>query len=148
MQEGPATHIVLLDGTMSSLMPGDETNVGLIYRLLHEEGDHNIYYEPGIQWRGWRRAYEVISGVGINRQIRRAYTFLASHYHPGDRILLVGYSRGAYAVRALAGMIDRLGLLQPEANTPENVRQIYLHYRDDPSSPAARVTLPPVSSRA
>ena len=137
-EEGPCTHVVMLDGTMSSLTPGQETNVGLIYRLLHEAGGQNLYYEPGIQWRGWRRAHEVASGVGINRQIRRAYGFLAGHYKPGDRILLIGYSRGAYAVRALAGMIDRLGLLRAEAATPDRIREIYLYYKEDPTNPAAR----------
>jgi uncharacterized protein (DUF2235 family) len=70
-----------------------------------------LYYEPGIQWRGFRRAHEVVAGVGINRQIRRAYLFLARNYQPGDRVVLMGYSRGAYAVRSLAGLIDRMGLL-------------------------------------
>ena len=45
-------------------------------------------------------------GRGINRQIRRAYGYLASRYKPGDRIYFIGYSRGAYGVRSLAGVID------------------------------------------
>ena len=61
-------------------------------------------------------------GRGINRQIRRAYGYLASRYRPGDKIYLFGYSRGAYAVRSLAGVIDRIGLLRPEHATVRHIR--------------------------
>ena len=98
----PVDHVVILDGTMSSLHPGHETNAGLTFRLLREGGRRHglsLYYEPGIQWTSWTQAQDVIQGRGLNRQIRRAYGFLASRYRPGDRIFLFGYSRGAYAVR-------------------------------------------------
>ena len=69
-----------------------------------------------MQWHGLAGHRSTWSmGRGINRQIRRAYGFLASRYRPGDRIFLFGYSRGAYAVRSLAGMIDRVGLLKAAA---------------------------------
>ncbi|MCK0166830.1 DUF2235 domain-containing protein [Jannaschia sp. S6380] len=132
------THVVLLDGTLSSLQPGFETSVGLIYRLLDRETSHCLYYEPGIEWRGWRHVTEVMAGVGINHQIRRAYEFLAHRYRPGDRVFLIGYSRGAYAVRALAGMIDRVGLLRPEYASEALIYQAYWHYRSDPTHPTAR----------
>lgn len=134
----PKTHIVLLDGTMSTLRPGYETSVGLTYRMLSEDCRHCIYYEPGLEWRGWRHAPEIIAGVGINHQIRRAYQFLAARYRPGDRIFLMGFSRGAYAVRALAGMIDRVGLLRPEFAGEGFVLRAYRHYRDAPLDPTAR----------
>ena len=137
--EGPNTHIVMLDGTMSSLTPGSETNVGQMYRLLEGCGDLCVYYEPGIQWRGWQRSFEVMAGVGINRQIKRAYHWLATHYQPGDHIYFVGYSRGAYAVRALAGLIDRIGLLRDEFATPAKVDRAYDHYMNDATSPEARL---------
>jgi len=132
------THVVLIDGTFSSLQPGTETSIGLTYRLLARQGAHCLYYEPGIEWRGWRNLPEVMAGVGINHQIRRAYQFLAERYRPGDRIFLLGYSRGAYAVRALAGLIDRIGLLRPEHASDDLVLRAYGHYRDDPIHPGAR----------
>ncbi|THD85796.1 DUF2235 domain-containing protein [Aliigemmobacter aestuarii] len=125
---------------MSSLDPGLETNAGRTFRLLCEAHGARLrlYYEPGIQWEGWRRAMDVAQGRGINRQIRRAYGWLASHYREGDRIFLFGYSRGAYAVRSLAGVIDRVGLLRAECATERNVTMIYRHYQHGPDSPAAR----------
>ncbi len=129
---------MLLDGTMSSLDPGLETSVGLMWKLLDLETPHETYYEPGIEWRGWRHVAEVMAGVGINQQIRRAYLYLAIRWRPGDRIFLVGYSRGAYAARALAGMIDRVGLLAPEHAGEARVLEAYRHYRDDPLHRDAR----------
>lgn len=134
--------VVILDGTMSTLEEGYETNAGLIYRLLQEAQDGErtyLLYEAGIQWKGWRRALDVIAGIGINSQIRRAYGFIAARYRPGDRIYLVGYSRGAYAVRSLAGMIELLGLLRREAATERNVRRMFDFYQGDTFGREARI---------
>lgn len=133
-------HVVILDGTLSSLDDGEETNAGLAYKLLSEltpSATLSLYYEAGIQWQSWRESADVISGRGINRQIRRAYGFLASRYRPGDRIFLLGYSRGAYAVRSLAGVIDRVGLLRPEAANVRNIRTAWRHYQMPPGRAAA-----------
>ena len=128
---GPVDHVIIIDGTMSTLEPGHETNAGLAYRLMCcDVGGRrrSIWYEDGIQWLGWRSTYDVLAGRGINRQIRRVYGYLASRYKPGDRIFLIGYSRGAYAVRSLAGVIDRVGLVRSEYATQRNVVQAYRHY--------------------
>ena len=72
---GPATHVVILDGTMSSLAPGEETNAGLAFKLLRESGGRanlSVHYEAGIQWRDRRSLREVVLGSGIYRQIERA----------------------------------------------------------------------------
>lgn len=131
-KRGPATHVVILDGTMSSLSEGFETNAGLTFKLLSEvsrTSNLTVYYEAGIQWRDWSSTWGVITGKGINRQIERAYGVVASRYRPGDQIVLVGYSRGAYAVRSLAGVIDIVGLVKADCATVRAVRQAYRHYR-------------------
>lgn len=131
----PLTHVIILDGTMSSLEPGHETHAGLTYQLCREMGAPlSLYYEAGVQLPHWRAAPDVLLGRGINRQIRRAYGYLASRYRPGDRIFLMGYSRGAYAVRSLAGVIDRVGLLRAENATERHIRSVYRHYQIDPES--------------
>ena len=137
---GVVDHVILLDGTFSSLDPGRETNIGLMFRLLTEGGaraDRNVYYEPGLQWEGWRHGWSIIQGHGFDNLIRRAYGWLASHYRPGDRIFLIGYSRGAFAVRSLAGMIDRVGLLKRNHATERGVTLCYRHYQNDPGSTAS-----------
>jgi len=133
-------HVVILDGTMSLLDDGDETNAGLTYKLLSEmagKGALSLYYEAGVQWPDWLHTMDVVEGKGINRMIQRAYGFLASRYRAGDRIFLFGYSRGAYAVRSLAGVIDRVGLLRRDCATERMIAMAYRHYRLTPDSPAA-----------
>ncbi|MDP3196827.1 DUF2235 domain-containing protein [Tabrizicola sp.] len=138
---GVVDHVVILDGTMSSLEPGREGNAGLLFLLLKEMGHHanrRLYYEPGMQWEGWLRGLALIEGRGISPQIQRAYGWLASGYREGDRIYLFGYSRGAYAVRSLAGVIDRVGLLKRDHATERAVRLAWRHYERGADSPAAR----------
>ncbi len=129
---GPCDHVILLDGTLSTLEPGAETNIGLIYQLLRSQPSAarlSLYYEAGVQWHLWRDTPAVAMGRGINRQIRRAYGWLASRYRPGDRIFLFGYSRGAYAARSLAGLIDQVGLLKTDCATERNVQLAYRYYQ-------------------
>jgi uncharacterized protein (DUF2235 family) len=140
-RRGRVDHVIILDGTMSTLDLGRETNAGLTYKLLAERGrvsGMTLYYEAGIQWQEWRRAPDVIMGRGINAQIQRAYGYLASRYRAGDRIFLFGFSRGAYAVRSLAGVIDRVGLLTSDKATERAINVVYRHYELNPDSFAAR----------
>jgi uncharacterized protein (DUF2235 family) len=138
---GPATHIVILDGTMSSLSQGRETNAGLAYKLLCEVNrseNLTIHYEAGIQWRDWSSTWDVMTGKGINLQIERAYGVVATRYREGDQIVLVGYSRGAYAVRSLAGVIDVVGLVRDDCATVRMIQQAYRHYRAGVQSPSVQ----------
>lgn len=68
-------------------------------------------------------------GIGIDNSIQDAYQFLCLNYEPGDEIYLFGFSRGAYTVRSLAGLIRSAGgLLQRH-----KIRQtpaVYQLYRD------------------
>ncbi|QQA43612.1 DUF2235 domain-containing protein [Pelagovum pacificum] len=137
---GPATHVIVLDGTMSTLREGHESNAGLAFKLLREVGrktNLTVYYEAGIQWRDWSQTVDVAAGRGINRQIRRSYGTLASRYREGDKIVLIGFSRGAYAVRSLAGIVDMVGLLRNRHATVRNVRQAFRHYRNGGRGPVA-----------
>ncbi|SAL56016.1 DUF2235 domain-containing protein [Caballeronia humi] len=55
-----------------------------------------------------------VFGNGIIARIVRGYTYVSRNYEPGDAIILIGFSRGAYTVRALGGMIADVGLLNPQ----------------------------------
>jgi uncharacterized protein (DUF2235 family) len=64
-------------------------------------------------------------GVGVICRIVRGYTFISRHYRPGDEIHIVGFSRGAYTARALAGMIAKVGLLNPASYDPNDKAEAY-----------------------
>lgn len=138
---GSVDHVVILDGTLSSLADGMHSNAGQLFVLLCQSGlqaRRRVYYEPGMQWEGWLKGLALIEGRGINAQIQRAYGWLASQYRDGDRIFLFGYSRGAFAVRSLAGVVDRVGLLKREHATERAVQLAWRHYERSAESPAAR----------
>ena len=61
------------------------------------------------------RACEGAVGLGLVARVVRGYTYLSRVYAPGDRLFIVGFSRGAYTARALAGLVVRQGLLDWQA---------------------------------
>ncbi len=136
----PRNHVFIVDGTLSSLEPGCETNAGLTYRTLTESGPsaaQSVSYHRGVFGRGLEGWMRAATGEGINDAIVEGYAALASRYQPGDRIFLFGYSRGAYAVRSLAGMIDRLGLLRRRHALERRVQRAFQYYMSDRMSPQA-----------
>lgn len=65
-------------------------------------------------------------GWWIGNKIKEAYIFLCLNYNPGDEIYLFGFSRGAYTVRSLAGLINCSGLLQrPDITKSSQAYKIY-----------------------
>ena len=85
----------------------------------------------------WDRFRGGALGSGLSTNIRQAYRFLIRHYRPGDELLLFGFSRGAYTVRSLAGLIRNCGILRPEH--ADRLGQGYALYRrrDKDSNPRA-----------
>jgi len=49
-------------------------------------------------------------GYGLAENVRQMYQALAGLYEDGDRVFLFGFSRGAFTVRTLAGLLYRCGL--------------------------------------
>jgi hypothetical protein len=75
-------------------------------------------------------AWSVLTGSGLDLQIQQVYGALASRYQPGDEIFLVGYSRGAFAGRSLAVLIDRAGMLRRDQATQRHPSMAYRNYWD------------------
>ena len=68
-------HVVVMDGTLSSLEEGFETNAGLAYRLLKRNAGPGVtlHYQPGLQFdRGnlLASAWSVLTGSGLDLQIQ------------------------------------------------------------------------------
>jgi uncharacterized protein (DUF2235 family) len=138
------THVIIIDGTMSALRPGIETNAGQAYKLIKGSLTKNtiLHYFPGIQLQSDKflsSCWAIITGNGINLQIMKAYGALASRYQYGDQIILIGYSRGAFAVRSLAGIIDIIGLLRGVHATQRNVVTAFRYYKNGTKSETALV---------
>lgn len=71
----------------------------------------------GADGHAWTRLIDGGTGHGLSANIRAAYLWLATTYQPGDLLSFVGFSRGAFTVRSLVGMIERCGLLDFETDS-------------------------------
>ena len=84
-----------------------------------------VFYDPGVgtvtepsTWHRLRANINLVlglaTGYGLDDNVLAAYDFLVRTYQHGDQIYLFGFSRGAYTVRVLAGLIHKIGLITPE----------------------------------
>ncbi len=110
------------------------TNVHRFHCALAErDGDGNeqrSYYHPGVGTEGGkvRRAIDGATGTGLSKHIKGAYMWLVQNFEKGDPIYLLGFSRGAYTVRSLGGMVGRYGIL-PIGSSWDEVDALYDVYR-------------------
>lgn len=113
--------VICCDGT-GNQVGGNLSNVLKLFRILKKNDEQRVYYNPGIGTIGtddaWTRitqnakgVFELATGYGLDDEILGAYRFLVGHYHEDDQVFLFGFSRGAYTVRALAGLTHMIGLL-------------------------------------
>ena len=75
-----------------------------------------LYYDAGIGTEGpmLHRLYDGATGAGLDENILQAYRFIIDHYNQGDELYFFGFSRGAFTVRSLAGLIRNSGILRRE----------------------------------
>lgn len=137
--------IVCCDGTWCAEHRGVVTNVqrlrGMVEPASADGVKQLVYYDEGIGTEGGplQRITNGLTGRGLGRNILDAYAWLIHHFEEEDEIFVYGFSRGAYTVRSLAGMIRKCGILRMEHRSVLN--DAYVFYRDrtrDPYSPAAQ----------
>lgn len=144
--------LIFSDGTGQAgglLFDETRSNVYKLFRATRCGPDSNIdpdkqlaFYDAGlgsklggqkIKIGFFRKIYNVMSsatGLGISENIIDCYSALIHLWRPGDRIFLFGFSRGAYTVRCLGGVLGLCGLpteLQngkPLLRDPATVRKI------------------------
>ncbi|HAY45556.1 MAG TPA: DUF2235 domain-containing protein [Gammaproteobacteria bacterium] len=130
----PRKLILCCDGTGNEIKE-NQSNVLKFYRLLNKTNgdsdaatgadDQIAYYDTGIgtisNSGGWSRfknkaagVFGLATGYGLDDNVLDAYCFLCKEYQPDDQIYLFGFSRGAYTVRVIAGLINMVGILKRE----------------------------------
>lgn len=75
-------------------------------------------------------------GKGLDYKLARAFEFLCLNYEVGDRIYLFGFSRGAYTVRSLAGLMRQFWILRADA--ADKVPEAIDLYRARPEAKPAK----------
>lgn len=114
--------VVCCDGTGNELTERN-TNVGYLFQAIERCSDEQLaFYDAGVGTFspfGRRvggfvgRVLGAAFGYGLRRNLEEAYAFLMDEFRDGDRVFLLGFSRGAYTARSLAGMLHKCGLLYP-----------------------------------
>lgn len=151
--ELPGRNIVLCsDGTGNRGGKARGTNVweivNAVWRQPNAEGKlpkrtQVTFYDDGVGSQNFI-AFKILGGAfgwGYSRNIRDLYRSLVSAYEPGDDIYLFGFSRGAYTVRGLAGMILKQGILnrhkfETSKELDYAVMAVFRAYRDSYKSVA------------
>ncbi|AOT08387.1 DUF2235 domain-containing protein [Pseudoalteromonas luteoviolacea] len=113
--------VLCMDGTWNKPAQYDRgkrkpTNVVKLARGVDPvcpDGVHQVvYYSEGVgtHW-GVDKILGGGFGFGLSQNVLRAYQFLVLNYQPGDEIYGFGFSRGAYTIRSVIGLINKIGLL-------------------------------------
>jgi uncharacterized protein (DUF2235 family) len=114
--------VVGCDGTWNDPDQADDgtagkTNVVKFMEAMASLGGRQVpHYEEGVGTRAWEALPGGIYGYGLDKRILGSYRFLRKRFAdrdwPRDRnkVFLLGFSRGAYTVRRLAGLISHSGL--------------------------------------
>lgn len=117
----PKNIVLSSDGTGKALGMGHGTNVARLHEAL-DTGGHvgNPSLRPqlalhddgvGTEGPGPLRLLGAAFGWGVSRNVRELYTALCRWYEPGDAIFLFGFSRGAFTIRTLAGLVAQCGVI-------------------------------------
>lgn len=136
--------VICSDGTGATAAKNRGTNVFKLYEAV-ELHDHRVhpgrvpqiaFYDDGVGSQGWKplKLLGGACGLGFSANVRQLYAELARTYEPGDRIYLFGFSRGAFTVRTVAGIVTKFGLLdrtrfQSDKSLLHGVKCIYKIYR-------------------
>ncbi|MEE9143166.1 MAG: DUF2235 domain-containing protein [Candidatus Binatia bacterium] len=128
----PKRLIVCSDGTWNRPDSHDITNVVKIARVLRAKDSTGIeqvvFYDRGV---GTGNLGDEVKGgafgEGLDENIQDAYRFLVHNHASGDQIFLFGFSRGAYTVRSLVGLIRNCRLLKKEH--ADKIPRSYKMYR-------------------
>ena len=114
--------IICCDGTHNKFGSNNTNVVRLIQVLDRDPNKQRLFYDPGVgtlpEPVSWGRIKKILFDLsdlafatGLPDKVANAYGYLMDIWQPGDRVFLFGFSRGAYTVRVLAGLLHELGLL-------------------------------------
>lgn len=132
----PKTLVVCCDGTWNTPdQQGRPTNVTKMARAIQPRDADGcpqiVYYDEGVgTGNKLDRILGGMFGIGLGANVRQAYRFLSLNYEPEDRIVMFGFSRGAFTVRSLAGLVNLVGLLRK--GDLDRMPEVWAYYRTPP----------------
>lgn len=144
--------VILIDGTWNEEGIGSDTNLArldpdygdksqpLIKPLAGDGAAQKAFYHRGVGVDSdvFKRILGGAIGLGLKQLVRECYETIVANYVAGDELYLFGFSRGAYAARALAGLIGASGIRRQ--NDTAGFETVWNHYRVTPAARAAPAT--------
>ena len=126
--------VLLSDGTGNGAAKRHQTNVWRLYHALDVHRDDQIaFYDDGVgSQEFW--LFKILGGAfgwGLQNNVIGLYKTLCRTYKRDDKVYLFGFSRGAFTVRMLAGMIEHCGLYtdyDDEDDLRKTARGNFQHY--------------------
>ncbi len=109
--------VICADGTWNTAEAECPTNVDYMARAIRpvarDGASQVVLYHAGVGTGPWLDRFTGGAfGAGIDNNIKDIYRWLVHNYQDGDQLFLFGFSRGAYTVRSLVGMLRKCGLLE------------------------------------
>src|SRR5687767_11960140 len=134
MHPGTKNIVICSDGTGNTTVKNRGTNVFKLFEAVDvncHRGNADArrqlaFYDDGVgtETLKWVRIFAGATGYGLSRNVKQLYRELCRVYEPGDAIYLFGFSRGAFTVRTLSGLIDDCGIIDPaDCGTEDQFRQ-------------------------
>lgn len=137
--------VLLSDGTGNSASSPFKTNVWRLYQAMDIAPPHAgsadpqqiVYYDNGVGTENFKPLAAVggAFGLGVWQNVKDIYTFVCRNYDVGDQIYGFGFSRGAFTIRLVMGLIGKCGIVKTkphsEAKLLEAVQMAYEAYRRD-----------------
>lgn len=126
--------VICADGTWNrpekDLEKDVATNVLRLARAIQPVGTDGVPQQVFYDW-GIGSYYDPIiggaTGKGLDKNIMDDYRYIVQNYEPGDEIFLFGFSRGAYTVRCVCGLINNCGILKrPDARL---IQEAFTYYK-------------------
>lgn len=105
--------VVFADGTGNAFTV-QQSNIWRLYESLDQtQPDQIAHYIKGVGTSGFKplAALDGATGFGVPSNVRKLYEFISWNWEPGDEVYMFGFSRGAFTIRTLTGLIQHEGLL-------------------------------------
>ena len=111
--------VICADGTWNrpekNLKQDFPTNVLRLARAIKPFGTDQVPQQVFYDW-GVGSYYDPViggaTGKGVHKNIMDDYRYIVQNYSPGDELYLFGFSRGAYTIRCLCGLINNCGIIK------------------------------------
>ena len=148
--------VICSDGTGNTTIKGRGTNVFKLFEAIDLNGHKTrpeltpqvALYDDGVGTETFKplKLFAGATGWGLSRNVRQLYKELVRIYDPGDRIFVFGFSRGAFTVRTLVGLIAACGILnvqrlQTTAALDAKINETYKVYRKSYRTELAKLFL-------